>query len=151
MAVLGCIGGLWAFLSLRFAVPNAAARNRLRFRAGPIREFTEEGVYARFRDSHGVWIVCLRISGTRRLLAYRAACTHLGCLTLWAEAEGEFQCPCHGSAFDLAGVNLRGPAPRPLDLCAIRAAGDGYVEIDASRVFRREAGQALPPDSYLLV
>ncbi|NMC21175.1 MAG: hypothetical protein GYA33_12245, partial [Thermogutta sp.] len=77
MAVLGCIGGLWTFLSLRFAVPNAAARNRLRFRAGPIREFTEEGVDARFRDSHGVWIVCLRISGTRRLLAYRAACTHL--------------------------------------------------------------------------
>jgi len=151
MSLLGCVGGLWAFLSLRFSVPNGSARDRLRFRAGRLEEFAEEGVHTRFRDSHGVWIVCLRIAGTRRLMAYRATCTHLGCLTLWSEADGEFHCPCHGSAFNLAGGNLRGPAPRPLDLCAIRATGDGYVEIDASRVFRRGAGQALPSDTYVLV
>ncbi len=151
MSLLGCVGGLWAFLSLRFSVPNPSLGNRLRFRAGRLAEFTEEGVHTRFRDSHGVWIVCLRVGGARRLMAYRATCTHLGCLTLWSEADGEFHCPCHGSAFALAGDNIRGPAPRPLDLCTIRATGDGYVEIDASRVFRREAGRALPSDCYLLV
>lgn len=151
MSILGCIGGLWAFLSLRFSVPNTSLGNRLQFRAGRLAEFTEEGVHTRFRDSHGVWIVCLRVGGTRRLMAYRATCTHLGCLTLWSEADGEFHCPCHGSAFNAAGDNLRGPAPRPLDLCAIRATGDGYVEIDASRVFRREVGRGLPSDCYVLV
>lgn len=151
MSLLGCIGGLWAFLSLRFSVPNTASRDHLRFRAGRLAEFTEEGVDARFRDSHGVWLVCVRVSGRRRLMAYRATCTHLGCLTLWSAADGEFHCPCHGSAFNLAGVNLRGPAPRPLDLCAIRTTGDGYLEIDASRVFRRESAQAIPSAAYVLL
>lgn len=151
MSLLGCVGGLWAFFSLRFSVPNTAAHNRLRFRAGHLAEFTEEGIHTQFRDSHGVWIACLRVAGKRRLAAYRATCTHLGCLTLWSEADGEFHCPCHGSAFDAAGDNLRGPAPRPLDLCTIRTTSDGYVEIDASRVIRRAAGQPLPPGSYVLL
>lgn len=43
-------------------------------------------------------------------------CTHLGCTFPWNPREQEFQCPCHGSRYDLEGVVVRGPAPLPLKI-----------------------------------
>lgn len=42
-------------------------------------------------------------------------CTHLGCGYRWDDTEKKFLCPCHGSAYDVNGLVLGGPAPRPLD------------------------------------
>jgi len=46
-----------------------------------------------------------------------ASCTHLGCIPkqLDGGAEG-WNCPCHGSVFDVAGRILRGPAATNLPL-----------------------------------
>ena len=46
--------------------------------------------------------------------AVSARCTHLGCLVAFNEAETAWECPCHGSRFDIAGKVLQGPARRPL-------------------------------------
>lgn len=43
-------------------------------------------------------------------------CTHLGCGYRWDETERKFLCPCHGSSYDINGLVLGGPAPRPLDV-----------------------------------
>lgn len=51
--------------------------------------------------------------GTVRVLSAR--CTHLGCLVAFNEAEATWECPCHGSRFDLDGSVLQGPAVRPLE------------------------------------
>lgn len=42
-------------------------------------------------------------------------CTHLGCLPKWVDQNDRFECPCHGSKFDIYGQWLDGPAPRNLD------------------------------------
>jgi cytochrome b6-f complex iron-sulfur subunit len=61
------------------------------------------------------------------VLALYKVCTHLGCLYDWAESEGKFICPCHGSQFAKDGTYLAGPAPRSLDrfpITAVDAAGN---------------------------
>ncbi|MGW7352308.1 FAD-dependent oxidoreductase [Streptomyces sp. NPDC054784] len=47
--------------------------------------------------------------------ALSARCTHLGCLVRFNDAEGAWECPCHGSRFDVDGSVLQGPATRPLE------------------------------------
>ena len=48
------------------------------------------------------------------LHAVSLRCTHLGCLVRFNAAERSWDCPCHGSRFDVDGTVLEGPATRPL-------------------------------------
>lgn len=47
------------------------------------------------------------------VVALNARCTHLGCAV--EVLDGNFDCPCHGSRFDLDGNVLIGPAVLPLE------------------------------------
>lgn len=70
------------------------------------------------------------------ILALYKVCTHLGCLYDWAAITNRFECPCHGSKFELTGDcdYIEGPARRSLDRFVIQAvAPDGSLtETDAA-------------------
>jgi Rieske Fe-S protein len=76
--------------------------------------------------------------------AFDAACPHAGSLV--ANREGALLvCPAHGSAFDLAGALVRGPAERALS--ALPATFDAAsatlrVVIPAARLASRSASRA---------
>ena len=53
--------------------------------------------------------------GDDSLIVLYGVCTHLGCLPSWVEANTRFECPCHGSKFELDGKYIEGPAPSSLD------------------------------------
>lgn len=57
------------------------------------------------------------------LHAVSSVCTHLGCLVKFNAAETTWDCPCHGSRFDIGGKVLDGPATRPLEVRDVRHAG----------------------------
>ncbi|MGW5054013.1 FAD-dependent oxidoreductase [Actinokineospora sp. NPDC004072] len=68
---------------------------------------------------------CVRRDGFGKTGVYRDAdgelhavgltCTHLGCVVRFNTAEHSWDCPCHGSRFDVDGAVLEGPATKPLE------------------------------------
>jgi glycine/D-amino acid oxidase-like deaminating enzyme/nitrite reductase/ring-hydroxylating ferredoxin subunit len=47
--------------------------------------------------------------------ALSAICTHQGCQVTFNAVERSWDCPCHGSRFDIDGTVLDGPAMKPLE------------------------------------
>ena len=41
-------------------------------------------------------------------------CTHMGCIVNFDPKKNIFICPCHGSEYNINGINIRGPTKRPL-------------------------------------
>lgn len=149
LAALAAVAGLWTVMIARFLHPNVSQRSRNVFDAGSPTDYPEGSVETRFRQIHGVWVVRGTYRGRSQIYALRAACTHLGCVTLWQESLQKFQCPCHGSGFSKDGINVEGPAPRPMERCAIRLTDDGRLEVDRGRTFCQERGEWDDPESFV--
>ena len=61
------------------------------------------------------------------LRAYSAICTHLDCTVQYREDVNHIWCACHNGHYDLNGVNIAGPPPRPLDRFDVNVRGDQIV------------------------
>ncbi len=48
-------------------------------------------------------------SDEQKIIAFSAACTHLGCTVQWQEDKRQFPCPCHGRIFDTTGGPVNTP------------------------------------------
>jgi Rieske Fe-S protein len=59
--------------------------------------------------------------------ALSATCTHLGCTVQYKADQHRIWCACHNGQFDLAGRNIAGPPPRPLELFEVHQQGEDLV------------------------
>ena len=81
--------------------------------------------------------------------ATSARCTHRGCEVELAADAGQFQCPCHGSAFASGGANIHGTRRSPdahlpaLVSLPVRENG-GQVEVNLAGV----AADDITPEGY---
>jgi Rieske Fe-S protein len=62
------------------------------------------------------------------LYALSGVCTHLGCSIRYTGEQ--FECPCHGSKFDLSGTVLNGPAISSLRYVELSRSPDNLLVID---------------------
>ena len=68
-------------------------------------------------------LVVDRLTDLRPGHAARPRCTHLGCVLAFDPDEATWDCPCHGSRYDVDGAVICGPATEPL--VDLPAAGHG--------------------------
>jgi Rieske Fe-S protein len=60
-----------------------------------------------------------------KITAFSSVCPHLGCAVDYNGAAGEFECPCHASAFAKDGAKVIGPSLRGLDPLAVKLVENG--------------------------
>lgn len=65
------------------------------------------------------------------LLAISQKCPHLGCQVPFCDSSGRFECPCHGSVFDIGGEWIEGPSPIGMTQYPITVEA-GAVVVDTS-------------------
>lgn len=133
--------------SLRALVPNVSYDAPTRVKLGAPAGFSEG---LTFLPDQRLFVV--RQHDTFHAIS--AVCTHLGC-TVRAEALASpitapvggvtttlthrFLCPCHGSQYRGDGVNVAGPAPRPLAWYRLWfAADDGQLIVDLDDAVGRD-------------
>ncbi|MFL6242880.1 MAG: FAD-dependent oxidoreductase [Acidimicrobiia bacterium] len=90
------------FLGDRFARPRAGTEDTLAADQAGIVDY-ENRRTACYRDPEG------------SIHAVSPTCTHLGCEVTFNTAERTWDCPCHGSRFDIDGRVLEGPAVNNLE------------------------------------
>ncbi len=69
------------------------------------------------------------------IFALSQKCPHLGCRVPFCDSSGQFECPCHGSKYNIGGEWIEGPAPRGMDRFALTVnPGTGTLVADTSKV-----------------
>ena len=83
---------------------------------------------ATFVNQGRLWVA----NADGHLFALSQKCPHLGCRVPFCESSGRFECPCHGSVFNIAGEWITGPSPRGMDQHPLTVENDELV-VDTSK------------------
>lgn len=122
--LLGVAAGWTTYESLR-PLTSAAAGSTIKV-----------GSLTSFKAETATYITAGRLfianTGTR-IFAISQKCPHLGCRVPFCESSGHFECPCHGSKYDIGGEWVEGPAPRGMDRYVLTLQGDTLV-VDTSKL-----------------
>jgi len=130
---------MWGYLGvnflmfLRYFYPRALFEPSTKVNIGYSTDF-RMGVNQQFLQSNRIWVR----KDPGRIFVIKAVCTHLGCTPDWIPTQNIFHCPCHGSEYDVDGMNFAGPAPRPMDRCALALQPDGTILVDTAQLFLDE-------------
>ena len=138
-AALGAVGSVMALFTAGFGLlmwprNTGAFGSELTVRAEDVPPVGA----APYRNIQGKFYM---VHTTDGLLALYTKCPHLGCTVPWVgppESPHAFQCPCHGSMYNYEGERTGGPAPRPMDLMAVRVDdATGNVTVDTGEITQR--------------
>jgi len=120
----GLLGSLASFFYpvLRYMIPPASAEvNSDEVVAGKIGELKlNSGKIFRFGSRPG--LIVRNAVGEYKALS--ATCTHLDCIVQYRGDLQRIWCACHNGTYDLAGRNISGPPPRPLEAYDVHIRGD---------------------------
>jgi cytochrome b6-f complex iron-sulfur subunit len=137
---MGSLSFLWPKLTGGFGtVINAGNYDDILSQVGPA-----NGFKPLFIPDGRFWLVYYEGTGDSPVYAITGAaenklqalyrkCVHLGCSVPHCDTSMLFECPCHGSKYQLAGEYFAGPAPRGLDRFPITIEGDA-VMVDTGSV-----------------
>ena len=111
---------------VRYLIPppgaeSAAATVTLSLRPGEIAP--NSGRIFKFGSRPGILVR----TPSGELRAFSGACTHLGCIVQYRADLGQIWCACHNGHFDLAGRNVSGPPPAPLESFSVNERGEEIV------------------------
>lgn len=123
---LAATGAGSAFGTFRFMFPNVLYEPPTVFKVGKPAEYGP-GLSEKYLKERNVWVV----KNERGMYVLVAICRHLGCTPNWYDDKKRFQCPCHGSIYDIEGNVRGGPAPRTLWRAAVSIDPvDGQIVVD---------------------
>ena len=89
--------------------------------AGKVSELApNSGKIFRFGSKPGILIR----TATGEIRAFSAICTHLNCTVQYRDDFEHIWCACHNGHYDLNGINISGPPPRPLAAYKVDIKGD---------------------------
>lgn len=70
-------------------------------------------------------------------------CVHLGCRVPWCGSSQGFECPCHGSKYNLHGEYNSGPAPRNMDRFEVSVSDAGDLVVNTGNVVQTARAKTL--------
>jgi len=129
--------GVWTSYDL--LNPKAAAGGEV-IDVGPVSDFVEEGSVRYFLN--GRFYVTNYQGGLRALYQ---KCPHLGCGVPFCSSSQRFECPCHGSVYNVIGEYIQGPAARGMDRFEIQIQGDRVMVDTGSLVLGPPRGELTGP------
>jgi len=136
LGLLGIAGAATGGALYRYLMPVVTYGTPKKFKI-PRSDLPDVGDELVFTDQK----VVLRRRSENEIAAISLVCTHLGCTVNVVETG--FQCPCHGSQYDIKGTVVGGPAPKSLAWLQIGKLPGDYIEINT--------GSRLPENSYFKV
>ena len=104
-----------------FTPPPVSESNTGSVSAGKVEEYGEnEAKVVKFGNKPALVI---RRSG-QEFKAFIAVCTHLSCTVQYLSDDHVIWCACHNGKYDLNGINVSGPPPRPLTPLKVNISND---------------------------
>tara|TARA_B100000315_G_scaffold8245_1_gene8163 strand:+ start:15754 stop:16248 length:495 start_codon:yes stop_codon:yes gene_type:complete len=118
--------------SLRFMFPNVLYEPSPIVKLGKTSDYAEGSIT--FNESERMFI--FRDSTGFKVIS--AVCTHLRCTVNWSDNNNRFECPCHGSVFNVEGKVISGPAPKPLKWLHVKASPDKRLVVNKNKVVDKD-------------
>lgn len=114
--------------SVRFMFPNVLYEPPTTFKIGKPADYPPNSVT--FVQDQNLFVVRGK-DGIEGIRIISSVCTHMGCTPKWVEAKNQWECPCHGSVFNLKGNVIAGPAPKSLPWYKAVIASDGKIIVNS--------------------